>query len=317
MSHYHHDKGIKQPPYEVEIYHKNGLVKTLKVQEVPVFDEKGQVVAVEGIAEDITSRKKSEELLQTRNNQLQSILDNTTVAVYIKDRVGKYVLVNQQHEKLFKVAKEDIIGKTDFDIFLEEMAKSFRSNDLKVFDAGVPLELEEVALHDDRPHTYIYIKFPLFNSDGTSDMLCGISTDITKRKAQEERLRESKDKYLSLTNDILNSTTVGIFVLDSDFAVICVNRMIEIFFGIREEDIVGKDKRQLIGERIKDIFKDPKTFVEKVVRTYDNNTYVECFECHILPDDNREERYLEHWSMPIKSGVYKGGPADNSYRRHT
>jgi PAS domain S-box-containing protein len=56
-------KGIKQPPYNVEIYHKNGSIRTLRVQEVPVFDSKGNVIAVEGIAEDITERKKMEEAL--------------------------------------------------------------------------------------------------------------------------------------------------------------------------------------------------------------------------------------------------------------
>jgi PAS domain S-box-containing protein len=300
-------KGIKQPPYEVEIYHNNGSERTLKVQEVPVFDEEGKVIAVEGIAEDITNRNKSEELLQTTKNQLQSILDNTTAVIYIKDREGKYVLINQQYKTLFKVSREDIIGKTDMDIFPEEMAKAFRSNDLKVFDAGVPLELEEIAPHDDGPHTYISLKFPLFNSNGTSDMVCGISTDITKRKKTEEILRESKEKYLSLTNDILNSSMVGIIVLDSKFSVVCMNQAIEHFFGMRKEDIIEKDKKQLIGEHIKDIFENPESFMEKVIATYDNNTYVEHFECHVLSDSKREERYLEHWSMPIKTGVYKGG----------
>ncbi len=56
-------RGIKQPSYEVEIYHKNGSVRILKVQEVPVFDEEGKVVSVEGIAEDITERKQIEEAL--------------------------------------------------------------------------------------------------------------------------------------------------------------------------------------------------------------------------------------------------------------
>ncbi|MFV1976786.1 MAG: PAS domain S-box protein, partial [Candidatus Scalindua sp.] len=300
-------KGIKQPPYEVEIYHNNGSARTLKVQEVPVFDEEGKVVAVEGIAEDITNRKKSEELLQTNKNQLQSILDNTTAVVYIKDRDGKYVLINQQYETLFNVSREYIIGKTDLDIFPEEIANAFRSNDFKVFDAGAPLELEEIAPHHDGPHTYISLKFPLFNADGTSDMICGISTDITKRKKTEEILWESKEKYLSLTNDILNSSMVGIFVLDSNFSVVCANQAIERFFGIRKEDIIGKDKKQLINEHIKNIFENPKSFMEKVTATYDNNTYVECFECHVLPEGKREERYLEHWSMPIKTGVYKGG----------
>ena len=300
-------EGIKQPPYEVEIYHNNGSERTLKVQEVPVFDEEGKVIAVDGIAEDITNRKKSEELLQASKNQLQSILDNTTAVIYIKDRDGKYVLVNHQYEMLFKVSREDIIGKTDMDIFPEEIAKAFRSNDLKVLDSGVPLELEEIAPNYDGPHTYLSLKFPLFNSNGTSGMVCGISTDITKRKQAEEILLESKEKYLSLTNDILNSSIVGIFVLDSKFRVVCANKAIERFFGIRQEDIIGKDKKQLISQHIKDIFEKPKSFMEKVIATYDNNTYAERFECHVLSDGKREERYLEHWSMPIKTGVYKGG----------
>ncbi len=300
-------KGIKQPPYEVEIHHNSGSVRTLKVQEVPVFDKEGKVVAVEGIAEDITNRKKSEALLQASKNQLQSILDNTTAVVYIKDRGGKYVLINQQYETLFNVSREDIVGKTDMDIHPEEIAKAFRSNDRKVFDAGVPLELEEIAPHDDGPHTYLSLKFPLFNPDGTSDMVCGISTDITKRKKAEEILWETKEKYLSLTNDILNSSMVGIFVLDSKFSVVCVNQAIERFFGIRKEDVIGKDKKHLICEHIKDIFENPKTFMEKVIATYDNNTYVERFECRVLPDGKREDRYLEHWSMPITTGTYKGG----------
>ncbi|MHC4269768.1 MAG: PAS domain S-box protein [Planctomycetota bacterium] len=65
-------KGIKQPSYEVEIYHNNGSVRTLKVQEVPVFDEEGNVIAVEGIAEDITGRKKMEEAL-LQSEKLKSL----------------------------------------------------------------------------------------------------------------------------------------------------------------------------------------------------------------------------------------------------
>jgi PAS domain S-box-containing protein len=100
---------------------------------------------------------------------------------------------------------------------------------------------------------------------------------------------------------------VGIFVLDSKFSVVCVNQAIEHFFGIRKEDIIGKDKKELICEHIKGIFEKPEIFKEKVIATYDNNTYVEDFECHVLSEGKREERYLEHISMPIMTGAYKGG----------
>lgn len=56
-------KGERQPPYELEIYHKNRAVRMLEVSEIPVINEKGNVIAVEGIAHDITSRKKAEDAL--------------------------------------------------------------------------------------------------------------------------------------------------------------------------------------------------------------------------------------------------------------
>ena len=47
-------RGKQQPPYQLEVYHKDGSVRTLRVMEVPVSDADGQVMAVEGIAQDIT-----------------------------------------------------------------------------------------------------------------------------------------------------------------------------------------------------------------------------------------------------------------------
>jgi PAS domain S-box-containing protein len=64
-------KGIKQPPYEVEVYHKNGSVHRLEVTEEPVLDKHGQVAAVEGIAHDITKRISAEKQLAKAQESLQ------------------------------------------------------------------------------------------------------------------------------------------------------------------------------------------------------------------------------------------------------
>ncbi|MEA1991931.1 MAG: response regulator, partial [Thermodesulfobacteriota bacterium] len=56
-----------------------------------------------------------------------------------------------------------------------------------------------------------------------------------------------------------------------------------------------------------DIFENSETFKQKVLATYDNNAYIENFGCHVLPDGEQEEYWLEHWSQPIRSGLYKGG----------
>ena len=68
-------KGIKQPPYEVEMYHKDGSRMILKIQEVPVFDKKNRVIAVEGIAENITYMKKIQEaLLQSEKLKAMGVI---------------------------------------------------------------------------------------------------------------------------------------------------------------------------------------------------------------------------------------------------
>ena len=140
-----------------------------------------------------------------------------------------------------------------------------------------------------------------------------LEREVTEHKQTEEALRESEGKYRSLTNDVLDSSAVGIFILDSDFRIVWVNQSLERYFDLRRSEIIGKDKRQLIRERIKDIFEAPESFAEKVLATYDNNTYIENFECHMLPDGEREERWLEHWSQPILSGLYAGGRIEHYY----
>ena len=126
-------------------------------------------------------------------------------------------------------------------------------------------------------------------------------------KKELRGLQKSDKIYRSLAEDAFFSSKVGIFVLDPNFKIAWVSHSIGKYFGLSPKEILGKDKRKLIKEQIKDIFEDPEAFASKVLHTYDNNTYVENFECHVLPGPGREERWLEHWSEPIEKGVFAGG----------
>src|SRR5207249_11882763 len=97
-----------------------------------------------------------------------------------------------QFGQLTPLAPEQILGKTDDEIFPPEQAAAFRANDLKVLQAGVALEFEEVAGHQDELHTSIVAKFPLRNTEGTVYAICGIATDITQRKSLEAQLRQAQ-----------------------------------------------------------------------------------------------------------------------------
>src|ERR1700690_2026190 len=127
-----------------------------------------------------------EKELRISEERLQSILDNTTAVVYLKDTEGRFILVNRRFETLFHVKRAELVGKTDYDLFPKELSDAFRVNDLRVLTAAAPLEFEEVAQHDDGLHTYISIKFPLLDANGVPNAVCGISTDITDRKRAEQ-----------------------------------------------------------------------------------------------------------------------------------
>ncbi|MCH8117011.1 MAG: PAS domain-containing protein, partial [Proteobacteria bacterium] len=128
-------------------------------------------------------------------------LDETTAVVYLKDRQGRYLLINRQFEELFHVSKAEVVGKTDQDLFPVEVARAFRKNDLRVIETQMPVQFDEVAPHDDGPHDYVSVKFPLHDAGGELYAVCGISTDITQRKRAIEKLRD-EDRILKKLLDL-------------------------------------------------------------------------------------------------------------------
>jgi PAS domain S-box-containing protein len=107
--------------------------------------------------------------------------------------------------------------------------------------------------------------------------------------------------------ELLDILPVGVWLLDANFRVADVNSTIEEFFCIQRENVLGQDKRKLVNEVIFKIFEDGENFRCRILATYNNNTYIERFVCHVLPSEGRKQRWLEHTSAPILKGLYKGG----------
>ncbi len=136
-------------------------------------------------------RHRLETQLKENQAMLQGIMDHSPAIIFIKDLAGRYMLVNRHYETEQNLTREEVIGKTDYDIFPKEIADTFCANDLKVLASGQPQEAEEIGLRKDGLHTCISLKFPLLDAGGEAYAICGIATDITERKQMEEALQKS------------------------------------------------------------------------------------------------------------------------------
>ncbi|MEK6256110.1 MAG: EAL domain-containing protein [Chloroflexota bacterium] len=112
---------------------------------------------------------------------------------------------------------------------------------------------------------------------------------------------------LSIIKDIYEYSAVGIILLDSALKVVWINKALENYFGLNSEKFIGKDKRILISKELKNYFEDAEVYSDKVLNSYSNNTYLENLIGHILEENEREERWLEYRSQPIRRGEHSGG----------
>lgn len=128
-----------------------------------------------------------------------------------------------------------------------------------------------------------------------------------ERYRGEMALRRSEQAYRSLIDDVFDTSMVAVIILDRAFRVVWCNEATEIYFGVRREALIGRDKRLLIDEELKCIFADPDDYAARLLKAYDGGIFTERFECHVVAAEGRQDRWLEHWSQPIRSGMYAGG----------
>lgn len=193
--------------YEILMRKRDGAIVPMDISISLLKDEAGATIGSVCVARDLSERKKAEAALKQaqeelsrysrelerqvreRTREISSILEYTPAVVYIKDREGRYTLVNTRFEELLGRPARDILGKSDYELFSREMAQRLRTHDQQVFLSRQPHQVEEAFFLADGPHTYLTVKFPLYDENGQPNRVCGIATDITELKKAQDRLR--------------------------------------------------------------------------------------------------------------------------------
>lgn len=130
--------------------------------------------------------------VRASEDRLNTILDSVDALIYIKDTGLRYQYANSRVCTQFDLPLELVLGQTDSAFFDEVTATKLRVNDLRVIEHGERVEEEEANCSADGTLTrsYLSVKLPLRRPDGSIYALCGISTDISKRKQSEEAIHQ-------------------------------------------------------------------------------------------------------------------------------
>ncbi|HSO73978.1 MAG TPA: PAS domain S-box protein, partial [Blastocatellia bacterium] len=220
----------------IETWEWEGQIRYRLVSKFRMFGARGGLL-VAGVAIDITERMQAEQALRKSQVHLQAILDNCPAMIFLKDVEGRYLQVNRQLEKTLSLTSEQILGRTDAEVFEPEFAAAHRASDQRVLEEGRSLEFEELAIYRDGPHANIVHKFPLKDAAGNIYAIGGIATDITARKLVEEELGRQKE----VLQKIFDHIPVLVSFIGKDGRFKLVNREWERTLGWSLEDIVNQD----------------------------------------------------------------------------
>ncbi len=190
------------------------------------------------------TRKRAERALRESEAFYHSLVESLPQNILRKDRDGRFTFANQRACAIFGKARDEIIGKTDFDLFPTALAAKYRRDDHHVLSSGRALEVVEENIGPSGERIYVQIiKSPLHDAQGNPVGVQVIFWDVTERKRAEEALADSEKRYRQLTE----AAQDAIIVADQRGDVTLFNPAAEKIFGYRAEEVIGRPISMLMS----------------------------------------------------------------------
>jgi PAS domain S-box-containing protein len=182
---------------EMVVAPRGGAPRTVLASGRAIYGPDGEKLGAVVVMRDFTEQKEAQEALRRESTLLHALMDNIPDAIYFKDTESRFTRVNRHVPYRGGNAPEEVVGKTDFDFFVEEHARAAYEDEQRIMRTGVPLvDKEECETYTDGSQTWLSTtKVPVFDEEGRVTGLVGISRDISERKrAEDARLELAREQ---------------------------------------------------------------------------------------------------------------------------
>ena len=222
---------------------KDGTLLTVEItaQDIVFKERRARLV----VAQDVGEREQFAAELQERRQFLQSVLDAMPAVVFVKDREGRFTLVNTAWERFTGVSRDQATGKTAHDVFPADVADRIRRDDVATFDANARTEIEEVIPGAQGQRTQLTSRFPLRDEEGRIEGLVGLAVDITERKRAEDSLQRAN----AFAETVIQTANVIFLHLDAAGIVRKINAAAEEITGYKSAEVEGTSWSELLVPR--------------------------------------------------------------------
>jgi diguanylate cyclase (GGDEF)-like protein/PAS domain S-box-containing protein len=210
----------------------------LAIKRTPLYDGDGTLAGILSIGRDISEKRRVDNELRQRDLYQRALLDNFPYLAWMKDTEGRFLAANRRLLDLVgRPHGSSIRGMTDSDFWPEDVAKTYRANDLAVMRNRQQQDLEERVLVDGELRWFESVKAPILDDDGKLLGTVGFARDISERRTMLQRLADSEQRFRSL----FEYTSSVMLLIDPDTGhIIDANPAAVAFYGYPADALLQK-----------------------------------------------------------------------------
>ncbi len=180
--------------FRYDVRNEDGTYVRISVSGTPVFDDDGVFKGYRGTGTDVTAREQAAQALRESDARLRGFIGNSPAAIFLKDREGRYITVNDTFESWYEIDRSAIVGRRALDwLPMERVEENEKVENRVIESKRVDSREMDFEMPDGKRRVITVSRFPILGEDGTVLGLGGIETDVTSMKQAETEMREAME----------------------------------------------------------------------------------------------------------------------------